>query len=376
MKGLVPINELFDAIYGVNLELLNLDICNRNDPNSIRFISRKDNDNGLAAYVKQVDGITPNPAHTISVAVSGSVLSSFYQDEEYYSGRDIYYLKPRRQMTVEEMLFYAFCLTANKYKYNYGRGANRTLKQILVPKSMPIEFKRLSISEFEIPKQAPIISEEIELKVGSWDKFVLNELFTVKKGKRLTKEDMNEGDTPFIGAIDSNNGWREFIGQPALHTGHTITVNYNGNGVAEAFYQPVGFWASDDVNVLYPKFAMNIYSALFIAAVIRHEKYRFNYGRKWHSDRMVKSVIKLPAANGKPDFLFMEKYMKSLPFSPALEGKGEVQKARVKKVNERGLTDEQLIEKYVGGKVPMKKMMKAMLTTPPPEESLKGKTKK
>jgi hypothetical protein len=126
---------------------------------------------------------------------------------------------------------------------------------------------------------------------------------------------MINGSLPFIGSIDSNNGYREFIGQKAIHAGNTITVNYNGS-VAEAFYQPQPFWASDDVNVLYPKFSMNQYTALFIASVIKLEKYRFNYGRKWHLERMRISEIRLPVNNeGQPDFDYMENYIKTLKYS-------------------------------------------------------------
>ncbi|MBK7856918.1 MAG: restriction endonuclease subunit S [Bacteroidetes bacterium] len=115
---------------------------------------------------------------------------------------------------------------------------------------------------------------------------------TLKKGKRLTKEDMIEEIHLFIGSIDSNNGYQcEYIGQSPIHSGNTITVNYNGS-VAESFYQPKPFWASDDVNVLYPKFKMNPYIGLFIATIIKAEKYRFNYGRKWHVERMNTTKIK------------------------------------------------------------------------------------
>jgi hypothetical protein len=73
---------------------------------------------------------------------------------------------------------------------------------------------------------------------------------------------------------------------------------------------------SDDVNVLYPKFALTPAVALFIATVIRLERYRFNYGRKWHLTRMRSAVIKLPAkANGSPDWQFAERFVESLPFS-------------------------------------------------------------
>ena len=37
-------------------------------------------------------------------------------------------------------------------------------------------------------------------------------------------------------------------------------------------------------------------------------------GTKWVLENMRATVIKLPAYQGKPDFNFMEKYMKSLPY--------------------------------------------------------------
>ena len=36
-------------------------------------------------------------------------------------------------MTEQEMLFYCAAIEQNKYQYSYGRQANKTLKNILVP---------------------------------------------------------------------------------------------------------------------------------------------------------------------------------------------------------------------------------------------------
>ncbi len=158
--------------------------------------------------------------------------------------------------------------------------------------------------------------QNIDLNIENWTYFKLTDksLFDIKKGKRLTKEDFIVGNTPFIGAIDGNNGYRDFIEQQPIHEKNTITINYNGS-VAEAFFQPKDFWASDDVNVLYPKFELNTFNALFLTTVIRLEKFRFNYGRKWGLERMKESLIKLPTKNGKPDFDFMEFYIKSFNIS-------------------------------------------------------------
>jgi hypothetical protein len=152
-----------------------------------------------------------------------------------------------------------------------------------------------------------------KVEYSKWKEFKLEDLFELKKGKRLTKANMLPGNTPFIGAIDSNNGLSNYIGQEPIFEGNTITVNYDGNGVAEAYYQPVPFWALDSVNVLYPKFNLTPEIAMFLIAIIRQEKFRFNYGRKWHLQRMKESKIKLPViSKSKPDWEYMENYIKQL----------------------------------------------------------------
>jgi hypothetical protein len=123
-----------------------------------------------------------------------------------------------------------------------------------------------------------------------------------------------------VGASDTDNGVTARIGQSPIHTGGTISVSYNGS-VAEAFYQPVAYWATDDVNVLYPKkFNLTPAIALFICTLIRLEKYRFNYGRKWHLERMRESQIFLPCdSKGEPDWTYMDSYIRTLPYSSQLE---------------------------------------------------------
>ncbi len=158
------------------------------------------------------------------------------------------------------------------------------------------------------------------IDLENWDYFNLNRLFSIVKGKRLTKADMEQGDTYFIGSSDSNNGLTAKIANKPIFKGNSLTINYDGS-VAESYYQPVPFWALDSVNILYPKFELNPFIGLFISTIIRQEKYRFNYGRKWGKDRMEKSSIKLPAKDGQPDWQWMEAYIKSLPYSKAIDNK-------------------------------------------------------
>lgn len=313
---MVPVSHLFDVRYGVNLELNSL----RQTPNGIAFVSRTARNNGVSARVAPIPNLTPLPAGTISVAGGGSVMESFLQPEPYYCGRDLYYLTARETMTDAQKLFYCVCLRANKYRFSYGRQANRTLRDILIPalEEIPDWISQIRTDEL-VNKDAPAIRiKSPPLLPDEWQMFPLYNLFDFKKGKRLTKAQMQHGKTPFIGAIDGGNGVSNCVAQVASHPANTLTVSYNGS-VAEAFYQPIPYRCSDDVNVLYPKFHMTPAIGLFIATVIRQEKYRFNYGRKWHLERMMTSQIRLPTqSDGTPDWDWMETYTKTLPFSSQL----------------------------------------------------------
>ncbi len=175
------------------------------------------------------------------------------------------------------------------------------------------------------------------LETDKWGRFRLDHLFKIKKGKRLTAEDQEDGHNIYIGAIESNNGVANHIGQRPIHKGNTLSISYNGS-VGEAFYQPDAYWATDDVNVCYPKFTgFNAAIGLFIASVVRHEKYKFSYGRKWTLENMSETEVCLPVkrdSNGAPfcdatkkfsdlglvpDWGYMEKFMGSLSYGAQLK---------------------------------------------------------
>ena len=64
----------------------------------------------------------------------------------------------------------------------------------------------------------------------------------------------------------------------------------------------------------------NIYTGLFITALLNKERFRYNYGRAFTMDIIAKTRIKLPVTpSGEPDWKFMEDYIKSLPFSRNIE---------------------------------------------------------
>ena len=292
--------------------------------NTIRFVSRTEMNNGCDCYVLNngLSGIEKANA----IAIGDTTATCFYQGEDFVCG-DHMVICRADWINLHTALFIISILKQEKYKYSYGRAfkmeliSNTMLKLPAAADNTPdwdymeSYIKSLNRKPLATANRGGYGSHT--LGVETWKDFCLGDYFGIKKGKRLTSDEQTEGSTPYIGAIDSNNGIANYIGQDAIHAGNTISLSYNGS-VGEAFYQPKPFWATDDVNVLYFReengVAFNKYIALFVCAVLRQEKYRYSYGRKWVLESMKSTVIKLPEKSGKPNWSYMEDYMKSLPY--------------------------------------------------------------
>lgn len=117
------LSDLFDIKYGINMELLNCEEEN----GTINFVARTGENNGVSAKVRLVDGKIPQESGLITVAGGGSVLSTFLQETPFYSGRDLYILKAKDEIDKYAKLFIITLIRREKFKYSYGRQANKTL---------------------------------------------------------------------------------------------------------------------------------------------------------------------------------------------------------------------------------------------------------
>lgn len=188
----------------------------------------------------------------------------------------------------------------------------------------------------------------------SWKWFRFDEIFDIKHGFYNKKpEDNRDGDIPFIGATDSNNGVTSHSDLETIaittKTGdgnnapmeekifeNCIAVTNNGS-VGYAYYQAKPFTCTHDVNPLYLKgHELTPYIALFLCTIIEKERFRWAYGRKWRPIRMPSSKIKLPVTQeGSPDWQFMEEYIKDrvIPQLPKKAQKVWLQKYDTKPQN-------------------------------------------
>jgi hypothetical protein len=94
-------------------------------------------------------------------------------------------------------------------------------------------------------------------------------------------------------------------------------------GTFKALWQEHDFAASQNILLLRNGF-LNVYRALFVATVINiMVKNKYSYNRPIQKTKFIDNTIKLPVdSQGKPDWQYMENYIKALPYSDKIEIQG------------------------------------------------------
>lgn len=310
-------------------------------------------------YLTRVDSNYPILAYTSSVGEIGIITESFYRtgDNGAFQG-----LFPRTKIKLMAMLYILACLqkrftvfdystsmanivgltlelpviehadsnheyTVDDIDWQYMEDRIKELEEDRI-KELDAYLKATNLDDYELTdedekvlsrsrKSSP--NENGSLETGCqngtlrFKKFVASDLFDIKKGKRLTKADMVAGDINFVGSSSVNNGITARVGNTEyIHPANTISVSYNGS-VGEVFLQEEPFWASDDVNVWYPKFAFNTQVIEYIMSVIKKCRQKYSYSSKWTLDKMKIEELELPVTpDGEPDFDYMERYIRAI----------------------------------------------------------------
>lgn len=154
----------------------------------------------------------------------------------------------------------------------------------------------------------------MKLSDREWKDFFLEDIFSVGSGKRLTNADKIDGRRPFIGATDNMNGVTGFVDNKNTSLDKNVLgVNYNG-APCIGFYHPYECVFTDDVKRLHLKnHEDNSYVLLFFKTIILQQKSKYCYGYKFNERRMLRQIIVIPVDdNDKPDYPFMEDYMREL----------------------------------------------------------------
>lgn len=306
------VSELFTLEYGHSLELNRLKQSNSFE--AINFVGRAARNNGVTARVTVIDGLAPAKAGTLSVALGGQGGAgvAFLQPSPYYCGRDVMVLTPKTEMGQKELLWWATCITANRFRFGFGRQANRTLKDIELPRQEDIpswvesvDFRQLFIATLtqlkdlscESPSTAP--SSIGEPRVG------VEDIFNVTYGtslelNRLTRDP--EG-VNFVARTAKNNGVVARVSCPPEESpisGECLSVAVGGS-VLETFVQKEPFLTGFHVMVLRPKEHMCMEELMFYAACMRANQWRYSYGRQ--ANRTLKD-LQIPARSSVPNWIY------------------------------------------------------------------------
>jgi len=300
---MIKVRELFDVYYGANLELNALEF----DKDGINFVSRTSKNNGVSAKVKELPGVVPIPAGTISVAAGGSVMESFLQLQPYYSGRDILYLVAKEKLSNELKLYCCVCLRLNQFKYSFGRQANATIRDLLIPslEEIPVWARDFSIKTYamQLLNQIKLDMPEAIVKNKVSDNLILlSELFTPINGVASSKvkrvsEKIDESYVPYIRpSYRQNTSIDGFVLRNTVDNKHifpkdTLYVSTDGQGShTHAYVSVFEFVPNSNVSVLIPKREMHLQEKLYYAQCITNNRYKFSYGRKPKGNRL-KSIL-------------------------------------------------------------------------------------
>jgi hypothetical protein len=153
---------------------------------------------------------------------------------------------------------------------------------------------------------------EIELNNIKWAEFNLHEVFSsIQRGKRLKKDDHKKGNHPYVSSSALNNGVDGFVcnTEKVRKFKKCLTIANSGS-VGATFFQPFSFVASDHITKLEnQEFSKEAY--LFISKITKRLSEKYSFNREINDKRIHREKILLPInSNGKPDFAFMEQFMR------------------------------------------------------------------
>jgi|GEM_PF-632286 len=166
---------------------------------------------------------------------------------------------------------------------------------------------------------------DLDVHTQRWADFRIEELFRIQKGERLVELERVDGRVPLITASAFNNGITSFIEYNTFSEvkrlfRNKITVDMFCN----VFYHDYEYFSDDNIHTLLfrdesfePQYD-NIYVNLFLVTLLRQLAGKYGFGRQVRLKRFEREIIRLPVKNKKPDWAFMEGYIKALPYSSSI----------------------------------------------------------
>ena len=303
--------------------------------NQQMLVGAKKDDNGVMLHCRRDESlITKGNCIVFICNGQGSVGFANYMDVDFIGTTDIVagYNEHLNEYTG---IFLATVYSQERPKYSFGRKWKTHLRdtEVKLPADvngnpdwqfMEDYIKSLHYKPVTTKNKA---GQAPDLNVSEWKEFRVTEIFTaIEPGKISNASDLEEGqDIPYLGAKKDNNGMMQMcVDVPEKRSrGNCVIMICDGEGsVGLANYMESDFLGTVNLMLGYNDTYLNPFTGLFVATVLSQERPKYSFGRKWKT-HISETTIKLPAdADGNPDWLFMENYMKSLPYGDRLDDGG------------------------------------------------------
>lgn len=327
------VGDLFDIYNGSGITKEEIE-CN---PGTFTAVQSGADDNGCIGKIDKnyciSMGYTITEESCLTVARTGSAGYVSYQPYGCVVGDSakILLLKEKDKRNQFVYLFLQTILMKNQYKYTYGRKVteDKYLAEIIMLPAINATVPDWGYMERYIKSlhYKPLSTgnksgRAISYVLSTWKPFTVNELFQVKYGINMElntcilAENNDIDAVNFVARTESNNGVTARVKQVEGKTPQPagLITCAGGGSVLSTFLQTEPFYSGRDLYLLIPKRPMSKWAKLFCITVLKANKYRYSYGRQANVT-LPELELMLPAdADGKPDYAFMENYMKSLPY--------------------------------------------------------------
>ena len=307
------------------------------DDGSVPFVASGSESNGVQKYCQPKKDETLDKANCITVSpVDGF---STFQPVDFLgrggAGSSIHILR-NEHLNRNISLFICAVLRQQLKKYSYNNMLSaRTLKneKIKLPATPDGQPDWVYMEQY-IKQQEEMVScflntlkhnvlyrEEHRVEYPCEKKFCVGELFAIRNGMGITKEEihLHPGSLPAIQSGEENNGCLGTIDENyCVNKGYTIsngaclTVARSGSSGFVAYHSSKCV-AGDSAKILEPISPTNKYVMLFLRASLMVNKRKYAYNDKVTTKGYLQDFIVLPATpDGIPDWNYMEGYMKSI----------------------------------------------------------------
>ena len=316
------LGDLIDEIYKSKAyNKTDLQTFDYYDANLIPYVSRTESNNSVDCFVEKNNFEKIEVGNAIIIGDTTSTVS--YQKDCFVTGDHIVVIRAK-WLNEFTGLFIATLLQMEKYRYSYGRAyvvnsIVNTMIKLPVDNNDNPDWNWMKEYMESLHCQLPKTQKKgklLSLNFDNWKKFKVNDIFNCSTTKALDINEAEEGKIPYITRSAVNNGLSGYYGnEEYINDGNCITIGAEGR---VAFYQKDNFIAGIKVYTLRNK-ELNKYNALFISTILNQKIDLYNYGRARILDKIKDESIYLPInENGNPDYAFMEKYIKQLPYADLL----------------------------------------------------------